>query len=74
MVLFSGFQGAGPENDTWVWNGTDWTLAIPSAPEGQAGVSPAWRNDAAMATLGSSVVLFGGEGGNTENPGDLGDT
>ncbi len=74
VVLFSGFDGQNAQNDTWTWDGTDWTERIPSAPQGQGGVSPAWRNGASMATLGSRVVLFGGYGGVSGSPSDLGDT
>jgi N-acetylneuraminic acid mutarotase len=74
MVLFSGFEGAGPKNDTWVWDGTDWSERIPSAPQGQAGVSPGWRNGAAMSMLGEAALLFGGYGGVPGSPSHLGDT
>jgi hypothetical protein len=79
MVFFSGFDGHNAQNDTWVWSGVDWSERIPSAPSGQAGSSPAWRNPASMATLGAPpsgarVVLFGGYGGIEGSPADLGDT
>ena len=56
-------SGAGSQNfgDTWMFDGTNWTLATTSGP------SPRWG--AAMATLNGSVVLFGGnryDGSNDE--------
>jgi N-acetylneuraminic acid mutarotase len=52
-------------NDTWAFNGTSWT---------QVSVSnrPPARENAAMATLGNEVVLFGGIG--ASNNGVLNDT
>ena len=41
-------------NDTWIWDGADWTEATPS-------ISPPARSNAAMATLSGVVVMFGGE-------------
>jgi hypothetical protein len=43
------------EGDTWEWDGTTWTKAVPLT-------SPPARVKHAMATLGNKVVLFGGEG------------
>ena len=40
-------------NDTWTFNGTSWTQISVSQP-------PPAREQAAMATLGNEVVLFGG--------------
>ena len=30
VVLFGGFDGGQPRNDTWVWNGTNWKLMHPT--------------------------------------------
>ncbi len=68
VVMFGGSTNppAGRVNDTWLWNGTTWTEASPSA-------SPAARSSASMAydAATGQVVLFGGIG--TSNA-DLGDT
>lgn len=54
VVLFGGYWGGTYVGDTWVWNGTDWTLKSPEH-------SPPARSGHAMATDGSgNVVLFGG--------------
>ena len=52
----SGFGGTStPLNDTWVWDGVNWTQKSPKS-------SPAARRDAVMAYDGAhgQVVLFGG--------------
>lgn len=81
LVLFGGYgcteptsgttscQRNGPLDDTWLWNGRNWT----EAPRGAA--TPPARYHAAMAydVARGEVVLFGGEAGT--DPGDaLGDT
>lgn len=61
VVLFGGIVEAGgvniANNETWEWNGTDWTLVSTSGP--------APRSMAAMAydEASQSVVLFGGSDG-----------
>ncbi len=62
-VLFGGYA-AGAVNDTWEWDGTDWTQRTPTS-------SPAPRYYHAMAydAARGETVLFGGYGG-----GYLGDT
>jgi hypothetical protein len=53
-VLFGGQDAnGGVLGDTWEWNGTTWTNI-------DAGVGPSPRTGAAMAPLGSEVLLFGG--------------
>ena len=46
---------APPLADTWEWDGTTWLERKPA-------MSPPARSAHAMATLGSSVILFGGAG------------
>ena len=57
VVLFGGYaivpNGSTYVNDTWVWDGSEWTEQHPST-------APAPRESAAVATLGDRVVLFGG--------------
>jgi hypothetical protein len=55
-VLFGGSNGGGtPLNDTWVWDGTNWTQADPAnSPSGRV-----WA-DMAYDPQQSRVVLFGG--------------
>jgi sugar lactone lactonase YvrE len=69
VVLFGGYlSNTAPfrSNDTWVWNGTTWTLQSPAA-------SPSARADHAMAYDAGhgQVVLFGGF---TDDGSTLGDT
>jgi hypothetical protein len=54
VVLFGG-QGNATYNDTWTWNGTTWTLQMPS-------VAPPIRLQLAIAYDGGhgQVVIFGG--------------
>ena len=56
VVLFGGLDTTGTsQNDTWIWDGNDWTQANPAN-------SPSARNSYAMAydAAHSQVVLFGG--------------
>jgi len=55
-------------NDTWVWNGSTWSQVAISGPK------PSPRVNHAMATLGSTVVLFGGSASTDAGIGELGDT
>lgn len=67
VVVFGGAQSHGAftfQNDTYIWDGTDWTLKSPTH-------KPSARVWAAMDYLpGTGVVLFGGE----DNSGLLNDT
>jgi pimeloyl-ACP methyl ester carboxylesterase len=63
VVLFGGNDAIGNPsilNDTWVWDGTNWTKKSPMN-------SPSRRYQQAMAydSARGQVVLFGGEDGNT---------
>jgi len=58
VVLFGGFAGAGPSpylNDTWEWDGSNWTQLFPAT-------SPSPRNLYGLAydPLRRKVLLFGG--------------
>lgn len=69
LVLFGGTNpGTSVFDDTWRWNGTQWTLANPVT-------RPPARGQAAMAfdRHRQRVVLFGGRGVGNPGPG-LGDT
>ena len=70
IVLFGGQAGAGiqnVENDTWTWDGTNWTLSHPAQ-------APPPRSNSAIAydSVHGQAVIFGGLNG----PGasDLSDT
>ncbi len=52
LVLTSYYGEVALGNDTWTFDGTQWRQVASTGP------SPRW--DAAMATLGKHVVLFGG--------------
>lgn len=66
LVLFGGINinngNLVPTNDTWTWDGTNWTLLSPVN-------SPRARSSAMMAydAATGNMVLFGGEDGN-QNP------
>jgi hypothetical protein len=63
VVLFGGRDGNfDDQGDTWTWDGKAWTKQAPAH-------TPGAREFAVAATLGSTVVLFGGLYGPT-----LGDT
>jgi hypothetical protein len=54
VVLFGGWNDEIVTlGDTWVWDGSDWTEAMPAT-------SPSARVGGCMATLGDKVVLWGG--------------
>jgi hypothetical protein len=55
VVLFGGFDGSQPRNDTWVWNGTNWKLMHPAT-------SPPARTLHYMAydSTHQYVILYGG--------------
>ena len=67
IVMFGGYSPSSPYqlNDTWVWNGTDWTQLQPAH-------SPPIRANAAAVfdTVNQVVVMFGG----TNYQGELNDT
>ena len=64
MVLFGGY-GTTYDNDTWVWDGSNWDLQSP-------GTSPAARDGATMAydSATGQMLLFGGFNGSTLNEND----
>lgn len=55
IVIFGGSSSAGYLNETWEWDGTNWTHRVPPA-------SPPARNNHALAydAARQRVVLFGG--------------
>jgi len=58
IVLFGGFPGFGPDgalNDTWAWDGTNWTQLQPTT-------SPSPRVEFGMAydDVSKKIVVFGG--------------
>jgi hypothetical protein len=61
-VLFGGFAGTSPLDDTWEWNGLAWTPSCTDAA--CASAHPARRFNHAMAfdTARGVTVLFGGQG------------
>jgi len=69
VVMFGGSLTSTDANDTWTYNGTNWTLKSPTtAPVGRSALSLAW--DAQR----SRVVLFGGASASfTFNYGDTWD-
>jgi hypothetical protein len=65
VVLFGGQYNSSPLNDTWIWDGTDWSQELDLT------LSPPPRLAAGVAVLQGQLVLFGG----TNNDGnDLEDT
>jgi hypothetical protein len=63
VVLFGGYgyntttsTSIGYRGDTWVWDGSDWTMKSPTH-------KPSSRYSPSMGTLKGKVVLFGGWGG-----------
>ena len=64
VVLFGGLGASNAQlGDTWVWNGTSWSLASSNGPLARFGASMAY--DGALG----EVILFGGSdsGGNENN-------
>ena len=59
LALFGGRDGGGVDlGDTWTWNGTTWVLLYGAGP-----TQPAVRSNAAAASYGGAVVVFGGSSG-----------
>jgi len=57
LLMFGGDSGSGASgylNDTWTWNGTNWTQQAPAT-------SPPVRMAYGLAYDGANVILFGGE-------------
>jgi len=67
VVLFGGDGAGGALGETWTWDGVLWTKAKPAQ-------SPPARYLAAAATLGSTIVVFGGFNGIDWSNGVLNDT
>jgi hypothetical protein len=61
VVLFGGFAATEPQNDTWIWDGVQWTKATPPdpLPEARGGANLVY--DPAV----SGLLLFGGQGATT---------
>lgn len=57
VVLFGGWDGAHLA-DTWLWDGTDWTLAAPASSPG------ARMPELAFDPAAGRVLMFGGQDGN----------
>jgi hypothetical protein len=66
-VLFGGHNEYNYLDETWVYNGTTWTLAVSGAQNGQG---PAGRIGAQMAfdTTSGTTILFGGVSAGTNYP------
>jgi Galactose oxidase, central domain len=62
VLLYGGDAGGVPFDDTWQWDGSSWTEVPVSGTGG--------RTSHAMATFGSTVVLFGGFDQNGNVSGD----
>ena len=65
--MFGGKNEYNYLDETWVWNGTTWSLAISGAQNGQG---PAGRIGAQMAFDATSgkTILFGGISAGTNYP------
>jgi hypothetical protein len=73
VVLFGGEStGLTELNDTWAWNGSDWTDVTPPAPQ----VSPSPREFSSMAydSVAHTILLFGGLTFSGNNPVPVQDT
>ena len=56
IVLFGGFDGADYKDDTWTWNGTDWTEVTKNKPPNRS-MHAMWYDPLAKKT-----ILYGGIG------------
>ncbi len=71
IVLFGGEETGGSANDTWTWNGSEWTQVHPRNSPPARGV----EDESAMMTYDTKLgvdVLYGGPIGNPQE--SLGDT
>jgi parallel beta helix pectate lyase-like protein/galactose oxidase-like protein len=53
VILFGGWDGGSTLDDTWIWDGNDWTK--------YTGQGPGARRYASLVSDGTDVLLFGGE-------------
>jgi uncharacterized protein (TIGR03437 family) len=60
VVLFGGYSNGLAINDTWLWNGSSWTLAHP-----QSAPPPRYGHAMAYDSMHGQVVLFGGNNGSS---------
>jgi hypothetical protein len=66
IVLFGGVSDGVGQNDTWVWDGTNWTQKSPqTSPSAREG--PLMAYDVAL----SQVVMFGGENNDNQQLNDI---
>jgi len=63
VVLFGGYEGGAPVNDTWAWDGSNWTNVTPTDPNS----SPSIRGYEQLAfdTVRNEILLFGGNDNGT---------
>jgi len=59
LVLFGGYESGAAIDETWVFNGSSWSMA----PIGPYAQGPEPRAQAALFSVGGYVVLFGGTDG-----------
>jgi len=52
VILFGGYDGTNPLGDTWSWDGQEWVQI--------AEFGPSARYEAAMASSGGNLILYGG--------------
>ena len=58
VVLFGGFEGGTPVNDTWAWDGISWTNVTPADPNSSP--SPRGYQSMIYDTVRGQILLFGG--------------
>ena len=56
VVLFGGFAGSNWINDTWVWDGSDWSQSLPNNSP-----PPRGKSSLAFDRHRGRLILFGGE-------------
>lgn len=69
VVMFGGRDGTTYFDETWEWDGEDWTLRSPTISPGQRA-----GHDMIYDAKRQAVVLFGGHRNDGPNPGTMNDT
>ena len=65
VILFGGRSGTTSLNDTWIWDGVDWTQKFPANSP-----SPRIQGFFAFDTIRGYAVLYGGTENNNSTVGD----
>ena len=69
-VLFGGLVSGSPNNETWTWNGSAWSLACGTAPASECAISDRRNLQMAFDPMNGVALVFGGRVGGLTRLGD----